>query len=93
MTHFARYYASWIAPERDCRDGSGVARGAEPCGSSGRWRPLHCDRPRAGAAVDCAPGDPVPWKVAIPVTAMEPGTDFRPGTATLRGFGTADDHD
>lgn len=46
-----------------------------------------------GEIVDCTPGAPVPWKVTIPATAMEPGTDFRPGTATLRGFGTADDHD
>ncbi|MGW0962907.1 hypothetical protein ACWD4K_28765 [Streptomyces gelaticus] len=44
-------------------------------------------------AVDCTPGAPVPWQVTVPVTAMEPGSAFRPGTALFRAFGTADDHD
>ncbi|MGW2182044.1 hypothetical protein ACWCXX_28910 [Streptomyces sp. NPDC001732] len=46
-----------------------------------------------GEVVDCVPGAPVPWSVAIPTTAMEPGVSFRTGTAVLRGFGKADDRD
>ncbi|MFD0341785.1 hypothetical protein ACFVH0_24420 [Streptomyces sp. NPDC127117] len=46
-----------------------------------------------GEAIDCTPGAPVPWNVTIPVTAMEPGSVFRPGAALFRGFGSADDRD
>jgi hypothetical protein len=41
--------------------------------------------------VACTPGAPVPWTVSL--ASMEPGTTFRPGTATVRGFGKADDRD
>ncbi|GAA3866656.1 hypothetical protein ACFV2L_01505 [Streptomyces sp. NPDC059687] len=41
--------------------------------------------------VACAPGAPVPWSVTL--TSQEPGTSFRPGTATMRGRARADDRD
>ncbi|MEU0397602.1 hypothetical protein ABZ208_33505 [Streptomyces sp. NPDC006208] len=41
--------------------------------------------------VACTPEAPVPWTVSF--ASMEPGTTFRPGTATVRGFGKSNDRD